>query len=444
MIDSPLVCTRHSSFAVLAEAHDYLHKMVGAAQAHAALTSFAGGPRGDRGTPAVGTRVLASNVSAAGASSAGADKGRAAARSRDNQPVHTLVAGARGTQMVMQHHTRTAASALHVAHSTASTMSARSARGMTTGYAIGMGTSLQKRRVSTTNGHEDGMVEAAGAAGGAGGAGSSSRQGSDGDGGTMVPDGRSTSKRPRTATLVEGLGAGEEEGVSDYGYEEEARIEACVSDLFDQQQDDGAGLAPPPPVEARGADAEAAVPAPALRDEAPATISEGEERVELLKVLPPGGWGLGDVATLYFDGGSRGNPGRAGAGAVLYVGGLEQENEAGTVIVPLGIATNNQSEYVGMISGMRLARRLGVKRLRVRGDSKLAIQQVQGYWKVNKNVELAALAKKLKGEFDSVTFAHVARELNKRADALSNDAMDALVGTPRHFLGNEWRDGLPE
>ncbi len=129
-------------------------------------------------------------------------------------------------------------------------------------------------------------------------------------------------------------------------------------------------------------------------------------------------------AIMYCDGGSRGNPGLAGAGAVLY-----EENgkkELGRKGVFCGRTTNNVAEYSGLIAGMELALENGVTDLLVRMDSKLAIEQMKGAWKV-KNAGLKPLfeqAQVLASEFVSVQYEHVRREKNTVADAIANKVMD--------------------
>ena len=84
-------------------------------------------------------------------------------------------------------------------------------------------------------------------------------------------------------------------------------------------------------------------------------------------------------ATLYADGGARGNPGPAGSGAVLL-------DEDGVVIAELmrflGHATNNVAEYTGLIIGLEEALRRGIDELDVRMDSLLVVQQMKGIWKI--------------------------------------------------------------
>lgn len=126
--------------------------------------------------------------------------------------------------------------------------------------------------------------------------------------------------------------------------------------------------------------------------------------------------------TIFTDGGSRGNPGPAGAGCVLYVDGVE----VAVARVWCGIQTNNFAEYTSLIRGMQLAQEHGITHLTVRMDSKLAIEQMAGRWKV-KNVNIRPLWERACAErekFVEVRFEHVRREKNQRADQLANEAMD--------------------
>jgi ribonuclease HI len=128
-------------------------------------------------------------------------------------------------------------------------------------------------------------------------------------------------------------------------------------------------------------------------------------------------------AILYADGASRGNPGPAGAGAVLI-------DDSGRVIAELttflGTTTNNVAEYNGLIIGLEAAQRLGVDELDVRMDSKLVVEQIGGRWKIkHPNMKpLALKAGALFATFPKRTIAHVRREENGIADALSNRAID--------------------
>lgn len=128
-------------------------------------------------------------------------------------------------------------------------------------------------------------------------------------------------------------------------------------------------------------------------------------------------------AQLYTDGGSRGNPGIAGCGGVIYGQGKQ---ELATFAEFLGHQTNNYAEYKGLIVGFAEALKLGVTHLEVFMDSKLAIEQMKGSWKV-KHPQIKILfqeAKVLEEQFQNVQYAHVLRHLNTRADELGNQAMD--------------------
>jgi len=125
--------------------------------------------------------------------------------------------------------------------------------------------------------------------------------------------------------------------------------------------------------------------------------------------------------TLFFDGCSKGNPGRAGAGAVLY---NAEGGEVFAVSVFVGhAATNNEAEYTGLILGLNEAVKRGINELHVCGDSQLVILQMQGKYKVNsaKLIPLHQHATSLASTLTTIDFKHVYRDSNKRADALSNE-----------------------
>jgi probable phosphoglycerate mutase len=124
------------------------------------------------------------------------------------------------------------------------------------------------------------------------------------------------------------------------------------------------------------------------------------------------------------DGGSRGNPGPAGYGAVvLSADGTDVLAERSEF---LGITTNNVAEYRGLIAGLGAARELGAREVEVRMDSKLVIEQMSGRWQV-KHPALRPLAREalaLREAFEAVSFTWVPRAQNTRADRLANEAMD--------------------
>ena len=124
--------------------------------------------------------------------------------------------------------------------------------------------------------------------------------------------------------------------------------------------------------------------------------------------------------TLFFDGCSKGNPGRAGAGAVIYD---TSGNEVFAESVFAGYSTtNNEAEYTGLILGLNAALKCGIMELQVRGDSQLVIRQMQGKYRVNspKLVPLHQCATTLASKFAKIDYEHVYRDKNQRADALSN------------------------
>jgi ribonuclease H / adenosylcobalamin/alpha-ribazole phosphatase len=124
------------------------------------------------------------------------------------------------------------------------------------------------------------------------------------------------------------------------------------------------------------------------------------------------------------DGGSRGNPGPAGYGAVVRdadTGEVLREVAAG-----IGVASNNVAEYRGLIAGLEAALDLGAEQVEVRMDSLLVVNQMSQVWKVKHEAmrPLASEAAGLVRQFTAVKFRHVRRELNKHADRLANEAMD--------------------
>ncbi|MFD8707727.1 bifunctional RNase H/acid phosphatase [Kitasatospora sp. NPDC059648] len=125
------------------------------------------------------------------------------------------------------------------------------------------------------------------------------------------------------------------------------------------------------------------------------------------------------------DGGSRGNPGPAGYGAVVRDGDTGQlVAEAAEFI---GHATNNVAEYRGLIAGLRAARELDPDAsVDVRMDSKLVVEQMSGRWKI-KHPDMQPLAAEARTVFPRgrVTYTWIPRERNKDADRLANEAMDA-------------------
>jgi probable phosphoglycerate mutase len=133
-----------------------------------------------------------------------------------------------------------------------------------------------------------------------------------------------------------------------------------------------------------------------------------------------------DTWLVYSDGASRGNPGRAAYGAVVYDAQASERHRTSGVI---GIATNNVAEYRGLIAGLEAALALGARRVEARMDSELVVRQVVGRYRV-KNPGLIPLHRRilnLRSQFDEVVFRHVPREQNRLADALANQALDSAA-----------------
>src|SRR5215212_5766674 len=132
---------------------------------------------------------------------------------------------------------------------------------------------------------------------------------------------------------------------------------------------------------------------------------------------------MDETLTLEFDGGSRGNPGPAGIGVVVRA-------QDGTPLVTLGRfigkCTNNVAEYKALITAMEEARKLGAKKIIIRGDSELIIRQMNGQYKV-KHPDMKVLfdeAQNIIRKFQSAKIEHNLRHKNELADKLANLAMD--------------------
>jgi ribonuclease HI len=147
-------------------------------------------------------------------------------------------------------------------------------------------------------------------------------------------------------------------------------------------------------------------------------------------------------AILRTDGGSRGNPGPAGAGFVIERDG-EIICRGGRFI---GLQTNNVAEYEALIWGLENVSALGFSQVRVFADSELLVKQVNGQYRV-KNAGLKPLfirAMQLLRSFGSSRVEHVRREQNAEADAMANEAMDTreTVGNPACGSGGPAQDAL--
>ena len=147
-----------------------------------------------------------------------------------------------------------------------------------------------------------------------------------------------------------------------------------------------------------------------------------------MRVLPPD---PGPVVTglrviVWTDGAARGNPGPAGAGALLT-------DADGTILAEvaegLGVATNNVAEYTAAIRGLERAAELGATDVVLRSDSRLLVEQLAGRFKVKNAAlqQLHARAKAVASGFSRIAYEHVPRERNSAADALANLGVDAWL-----------------
>ena len=135
---------------------------------------------------------------------------------------------------------------------------------------------------------------------------------------------------------------------------------------------------------------------------------------------------MSDKWTVYADGASRGNPGPAAIGAVIYD---PDGREAYTVSRRLGRATNNEAEYQAAIAGLEAALALGARQVELRLDSELVIRQLEFRYKV-RNPRLKPFFNRileLRRRFDVFETKSIPRAENARADALANQALDSPV-----------------
>jgi len=127
---------------------------------------------------------------------------------------------------------------------------------------------------------------------------------------------------------------------------------------------------------------------------------------------------------LYFDGASRGNPGPASYGGVIY-------KPDGTTLLTykkaIGKHTNNVAEYLGLIVGLRHCIDQKINNVAVFGDSKLVVEQTLGNWKVKSEnlITLQEEIKKCLQSIDNISISHIYRKNNKVADKLANEALDS-------------------
>ena len=132
-------------------------------------------------------------------------------------------------------------------------------------------------------------------------------------------------------------------------------------------------------------------------------------------------------ADLFVDGASDLHSGTAGIGGAVYIDG----KEVTTFSIPLKGKTNNEAEYLSVIEGIKVAKEINIVNINIFSDSQLVIRQINGQYKL-KNNRMKLLNEKVMNELKKMTgwtANHIEREKNKRADALSKQAMRSIQNT---------------
>ncbi len=133
---------------------------------------------------------------------------------------------------------------------------------------------------------------------------------------------------------------------------------------------------------------------------------------------------------LFCDGASRGNPGLAGIGFIIYD---ERWRVLKRFSKNIGITTNNVAEYMAILTGLRTAKRIGARRVKVFSDSKLVVNQLKGAYKIKKShlEQLYTKIKSVEKSFEQVSYNHVSRTNKKIAtvDRMINRMLDRLSKT---------------
>jgi ribonuclease HI len=135
---------------------------------------------------------------------------------------------------------------------------------------------------------------------------------------------------------------------------------------------------------------------------------------------------LRDEVVVFSDGGARGNPGPAAIGAIVLDPSTTPPTRLAEVSECIGSTTNNVAEYQALIAGLEAARAFPARKVTVRADSMLVIEQLRGKWRVKQNHlrPLHSRALGLLDDYEEVDLGHVPREQNTEADALVNAALD--------------------
>jgi len=162
-----------------------------------------------------------------------------------------------------------------------------------------------------------------------------------------------------------------------------------------------------------------------INTQIPMEMKETDEELfdgfEVLSTIP-----TESVLTMYVDGESKGNPGPAGIGIVIY---NNDDQFVGKVSSYIGKKTNNQAEYVALIRAMLIAIYFKTKFLKIRSDSELVVRQLLGEYQIN-NSQIKKLYDKvmeLKKQMPNFKIEHVMRNFNERADYLAKKAADKKI-----------------
>jgi len=162
-----------------------------------------------------------------------------------------------------------------------------------------------------------------------------------------------------------------------------------------------------------------------INTQIPMEMKETDEELfdgfEVLSTIP-----TESVLTMYVDGASKGNPGPAGIGIIIY---NNDDQFVGKVSSYIGKKTNNQAEYIALIRAMLIAIYFKTKTLKIRSDSELVVRQLLGEYQVN-NSQIKKLYDKvmeLKKQIPNFKIEHVMRNFNERADFLAKKAADKKI-----------------
>ena len=138
-------------------------------------------------------------------------------------------------------------------------------------------------------------------------------------------------------------------------------------------------------------------------------------------------WRSQNLSTIFFDGESKGNPGDAGAGGVIY---SPKGSTKDCFCWGLGQKTNNQAEMLGLFKACHIAREKGIKDLQVFGDSEIIIKNLNKETRFN-NASLNKLLDRLKRvlqDFNSCKLYHILRTSNTEADQMANKGSILMKG----------------